>query len=53
MRLETNNLHLQLDCEREQNNNTIDTMIKMLVVLLENNRVCDAAKQILVLLWGP
>lgn len=27
--------------------------IEMLVILRENNRFCDAAKQILVSLWGP
>lgn len=35
------------------NNIVIVIKRKMLVILPENKRLCDAAKQILVLPWGP
>lgn len=41
-------------CERNTLKSTsVIRRIKMVVILRENNRFCDAAKQILVSLWGP
>lgn len=34
-------------------NNIVIVTTKMVVIFLENKRCCDAAKQVLVLLWGP